>query len=284
MDCHQFPTGRLLIFERGAARDIDHEPFRPLFRAARSTQDYARVEVSSGAQALEALALARDGQRALPEAFYSARLRSMADSMMTGGFWWRRRGDIRRARWVLGALALVSCTGTPPSVRYEAWNAPRSTGSPIAPIDDGQIAEIAEDIDAQQVPTARLGEARGSDPEVRDFAEELLADHEKDRKAMLARVGRDKISLQMSILGERFESQERDARAWLSNETGVTFDRDFLGSEVKEQKRQIDLLDHVLIPGAADGALVAELRRRRAAAALRLDEAERLALRFPLAP
>jgi putative membrane protein len=153
----------------------------------------------------------------------------------------------------------------------------------MPPIDDGQIAEIVDVVDAQQVPMARLGVDRSSDRDVRTFAEKLLADRTKAKAVLLSQVRRDKIGLQGSILGEHFEPQARDARAWLSNESGVSFDRDFLITEVKEQKIQLDLFDHVLIPAAHDVGLLAELRRWREVAAGRMAEAERLALRFPAA-
>ena len=77
---------------------------------------------------------------------------------------------------------------------------------------------------------------------------------------MLARAGRDRIGLQMSVLGERFESKERNARAWLSNEPRQEASMGLSSPARSEEKRQLNLLHHhVLIPGARDGALLAEL-------------------------
>jgi predicted outer membrane protein len=167
------------------------------------------------------------------------------------------------------ALVVTSCSPTPPSN-------PRGLA-----LDDGQIAEIVEAIDTQQIETAHLGVERGSDPEVRAFSQDLLGDQEAARKELLARVAADKVGLQPSVLLELFESRERAARAWLSNLTGQVFDRGFVANEVKEQTRQLDWLDHMLLPGAHREDLRAELQRQRVVVAARLATAQRLAGRLP---
>ena len=168
------------------------------------------------------------------------------------------------------ALVVAGCSRTPPS-----------NPSGATPLDDGQIAEIVDAIDTQQIETAHLGVEHGSDPETRAFAQDLLRDQRAARRELLARVAVDRVGLQPSLLLELFESRERAARAWLSNLTGQTFDRDFVANETKEQTRQLDWLDHMLIPGAHDADLRAELQRRRVVAAARLATAQRLASRFP---
>jgi putative membrane protein len=182
-----------------------------------------------------------------------------------------RRSPSRTAAFAVGvALVVAGCSRTPPS-----------NPSGAAPLDDGQIAEIVDAIDTQQIETAHLGLEHGSDPEARAFAQDLLGDQRAARKELLARVAVDRVGLQPSILLELFESRERAARAWLSNLTGQTFDQDFVANEIKEQTRQLDWLDHMLIPGARDADLRAELQRQRAVAAGRLATAQRLASRFP---
>jgi predicted outer membrane protein len=168
------------------------------------------------------------------------------------------------------ALVVAGCSQTPPS-----------NPSGPAPLDDGQIAEIVDAIDTQQIETARLGVEHGSDPEARAFAQDLLGDQMAARKELLARVAVNGVGLQPSILLELFESRERAARAWLSNLTGQIFDRDFVANEIKEQTRQLDWLDHMLIPATHDADLRAELQRRRVIAAARLATAQRLASRLP---
>jgi putative membrane protein len=175
-----------------------------------------------------------------------------------------------RATLTVGlALVLLRCSPPPPAV-------PNGLG----PLDDGQIAELVDVIDTQQIETAHLGVDRSSDPETRAFAQDLLDDQKAARKELLAGLVREHVSLQPGILLELFESRERIARALLGNESGPVFDRDFLGNEVKEQTRQIDWLDHMLIPGVRNVDLRAELQRRRTTAVARLATAQRLGLRF----
>jgi len=152
------------------------------------------------------------------------------------------------------------------------------------PLDDGQIAEIAQAIDFQQTQTGQLATRRASDPDVRALAEELLADSHEEQRAERRHLAQTRTSPEASMLAGRFESAARDDRAWLSNEGGSRFDRDFLGSEIKEQTRQLDWFDHILVPAAHDDGLHSELLRRRAVAARLLEEAKQLVLRFPAPP
>ncbi len=175
-----------------------------------------------------------------------------------------RRSPSWTAAFAVGVAVVVAGCGSVPSPHPSA----------PAPLDDGQIAEIVDAIDTQQIETAHLGVDHASDPEVRAFAQDLLGDETAARK---------ELGLQPSILLELFESRERAARAWLSNMTGPTFDRDFLANEIKEQTRQLDWLEHMLIPGAHGADLRAEVQRRRAVAATRLATAQRLAGRLPRA-
>jgi predicted outer membrane protein len=184
-----------------------------------------------------------------------------------------------RVDWIAAAemipVVLMSVACTPAS-------RPPPTGE--APLADGQIAEIDEAVDYQQTQTARLAAGRASDRDVHAFADELLADHGQEQRAQRHLLARTRTDSEPSILTGRFESAAREARAWLSNESGPSFDRDFLDSEIKEQTRQLDWLDHILVPAAHDAGLREELLHRRAVAEHLLDEAKRLFLRFPAAP
>jgi len=151
----------------------------------------------------------------------------------------------------------------------------------LAPLTDGQVGEIVDVIDTQQMRAARLAMEHAVDPQVRAFAENLLRDQESASAALLARLAKESASLQPSLLVQLFEARSRDARAWLSNESGTTFDHDFLGYEVKEQAMQLDWLDHVLIPAAGDAAFRTSLKQRSASATARLRDAELLARRLP---
>jgi putative membrane protein len=181
------------------------------------------------------------------------------------------------AKLIPMAFLVFACGGTAPAAR----DPERPAG---APLDDGQIAEVVNAMDVEQTRTAELAASRASDPGVRSFADELLADHKQEHQAELDLLSRTHIELQTSILIDRFESSSRESRNWLSNENGASFDRVFVGGEIKELTRQLGLLDRMLIPGAEDAGLRAELQRRRGLAAALLDEARHLFLRFPAPP
>jgi predicted outer membrane protein len=187
----------------------------------------------------------------------------------------RSTSSLRTVAPLLVSVAVARCGGTPPPDA----RAPVLT-SASAPIDDGQIAEIVDVIDVQQGYLLQEALKRGANPDVRRLASELVADHAADQEAMLAGLRRGRAGLQPSAVVELFEAQSRETRAWLSNVSGATFDRDFVRAEVKQQSRAFDLLDHVLIPGVHDGGLRALLVHRRQIAADRVAETTQLALRL----
>jgi predicted outer membrane protein len=154
----------------------------------------------------------------------------------------------------------------------------------LAPLDDGQIAEIVDVIDTQEIETARLAVDRARDPAVRALAESVLGADTRGRAQLLDHASERGKGLSSSFLLELLETRDREARAWLSNESGPTFDRDFLAYEVRAQTKELDWLDRILIPGAHAGALVGALDRRRTVVAERLRVAKELTSRIAAAP
>jgi predicted outer membrane protein len=186
--------------------------------------------------------------------------------------------SMRTARIVVSLLvpiALACCAPTQAPVP----RAPASA-SASAPIDDGQIAEAIDAIDLQQGYLLHEALKRGTHPEVRALASELLADHAGDPGDVLARLRRERAGLQPAALVQLYEAQSRETRAWLSTVSDGTFDRDFLAGEIKEQSRAIGWLDHVLLPGVHDAGLRALLVHRRQIATDRLAETKQIATRL----
>jgi predicted outer membrane protein len=186
---------------------------------------------------------------------------------------------VRVAALLLVPTALPACGGAP---TYHAESGNHALAS--APIDDGQIAELADVIGVQQRYLSQDATKRSANPDVRRLASELVADHTADQEAVLARLAGERVGLQPTALVQLFESQSRETRAWLNSVSDATFDRDFVVGEVKQESRAMDLFDHVLLPGVRADELRALLVRRRQMDGERLAETKQLAVRLGTTP
>jgi len=180
----------------------------------------------------------------------------------------------------LHAIALVVLAGC--ASRSSASSSPPRLTS--APLDDGQTVEILEVIDTQQILTAQLAVERASTRETRDFARQVLLGDSAERTHVLGQAHHAHAEPDASLLVDLIEKPSRETRGMLSNESGISFDHFFLTSEVAQKEKEIDWLDHMLIPAARSTDLRTELAGRRAAALIRIREARRLDAELPANP
>ena len=187
-------------------------------------------------------------------------------------------------RWTgvlsLAALGLIACRSA--SLPPQPWTTVTVTRGPASGLEDGQIAELANSMDVQQIEAARLGVLRAADPDARDFARALLDECKRLRGDGLGLLEERGIALEASSVSEQYEVGAREELAALGNQPPSLFDRAFVESQIAAETRQLELLDHLLAPAARDGRLRADLARRRRTLVQRRGEAEHLLVaRFP---
>jgi predicted outer membrane protein len=180
----------------------------------------------------------------------------------------------------LRAVMLVVLAGC--AAKSSATTSPPKLTS--APLDDGQTVAILQVIDTQQILTAQLAVERASTAETRAFAEQVLLAGNADRTRVLGEAHHAHAEPESSLLIDLIEKPARVTRAELSNETGVSFDHFFLVNEIAQKQKEIDWVDHMLLPAVHSNDLKTELAGRRANAINRIREARRLDEALPPNP
>lgn len=173
-------------------------------------------------------------------------------------------------------LLSVGCSSTA-AVAPPRPMPPPATAHVSIKLDDAQIIEVLEALDTQQVLKAQLAVDRAATEETRVFASRVLISHNEERTKLLRLQHQQVLALSPTHLIEQIEGPARETRAQLRTESGVFFDHAFLASEVTEKQKELEWLDHVLVPAAQCEHLRTELTGRSVAAAARIREAQRLA-------
>lgn len=141
---------------------------------------------------------------------------------------------------------------------------------------DPQIAGVMVEANTGEVHAAEIALGRGMAASVRAFAQMMVTDHSMANQ-----------TLQMVLETQGIRMTDSKERVMLSAMTNVTlntlwaaapaaFDLDYANSQVTMHMTVLNLLDTVLIPGAQNAALKANLEAERMTVANHLAEAQAL--------
>lgn len=151
----------------------------------------------------------------------------------------------------------VSGPTTAPAVAESGSAAP---GAPQASSpSDAQIAAIVVAANQVDIDAGQLALAKSKHPEVKKFAERMVADHTAVNQAAVELVTRLKVTPQESETSKSLATSGADTRAKLQELDGDAFDRAYVDSEVAYHEAVIGVLKTQLIPAATHPELKAAL-------------------------
>jgi putative membrane protein len=128
-----------------------------------------------------------------------------------------------------------------------------------AKLNDPQIATIA--LTAHQIDIDRGKTALHSkNPEVKQFAEQMVNDHTAGKKEVLALAAKLGVKPEASGVTKSLEADAKKAAARLKKEKGAAFDKDYIDTEVTYHQAVIDAVKNVLIPGAQNAEVKTALQ------------------------
>lgn len=146
---------------------------------------------------------------------------------------------MKSTSFVVAAAALALSAGAalaqkPPPARAA------SAGIMMQPLahDDRSFAEKAGDAGTAEVEHGKLGTQRASNPQVKAFAERMVADHTKasdELKTIAAGRG--------AQLGGMVRKPAHDSMNKLSKLKGAQFDREFMNHMVADHEKAVELFD-----------------------------------------
>lgn len=124
-----------------------------------------------------------------------------------------------------------------------------------ASLTDPQIANIALTAHRIDVERGKLALKHTKNDEVKQFADQMVHDHEAGIKEAVDLAKRLDVKPAPSDVAKSLEADAKKARARLSKEKGARFDKDYIDTEVAYHQAVIDAVKNTLVPGAQNADL-----------------------------
>ena len=143
-------------------------------------------------------------------------------------------------------------------------------------INDAQIASIVVTANQVDVDAGKLAQKGATNPEVKKFAERMIADHEGVNKAAVDLVTKLKVTPQNNDTSKAIKAGGDKNVANLKTLKGAAFDKAYVDHEVAYHAQVLEALDKTLIPGATNAELKALLVKVRPAFVAHLEHAKHI--------
>ena len=124
-----------------------------------------------------------------------------------------------------------------------------------ASLSDPQIATIALTAHKIDVDRGKLALKHTKNDEVKQFAEQMVNDHQAGIAEAMALAKRLHVTPQASEVSKSLQADAKKASARLKKEKGAAFDKDYIDTEVAYHQAVIDAVKNVLVPGAQNADL-----------------------------
>ena len=152
-----------------------------------------------------------------------------------------------------------------------------SAGSASAQgVTDPQIAAIVVTANQVDIDAGKLAAARGTDPEVRKYGEQMVAAHTGVNKSATELVTKLKVKPEENATSKALQAGGDKNLASLKALKGAAFDKAYIDNEVAYHQQVLDAVDKTLIPSASNADLKALLIKVRPAFVAHLEHAKQL--------
>ena len=148
--------------------------------------------------------------------------------------------------------------------------------TPTVILSDTQVVQIMVTLDESEIDFGKRGHDKAQNPEVRDFAIYMEAQHRLHKEATETIADRNSIDMRNSDINKGLKDEADRALKDLKNSDSENFDRIYMGQQVNMHQRTLDLLDGALIPNAKNADLRAHLENTRTHVAEHLERAKAL--------
>jgi putative membrane protein len=175
--------------------------------------------------------------------------------------------------WV-AVIALTASLGGSEARSDSASSTPKSPAK--VKLTDANIAAIVVGANTIDVQNGQLALSKTQDPEVKAFANQMVADHTSVNKKATELVARLKVRPKESETSRILASGAATTRASLEAKAGAEFDRAYIENEVAYHQAVLDMLDEVLIPSARNKDLKSLLENVRPAFVAHLEHAKHI--------
>ena len=141
-------------------------------------------------------------------------------------------------------------------------------------VTDPQIAAIVVTANQVDIDAGKLAATKGTDPEVKKFANLMVADHTGVNKQAVALVTRLKVTPEDNDTSKSLKAGGDKNIEKLKGLSGAAFDKAYVDNEVAYHQAVLDAVDKTLIPSASNAELKALLVKVRPAFVSHLEHAK----------
>ena len=141
---------------------------------------------------------------------------------------------------------------------------------------DPQIASIVVTANQVDITAGKLAESKGSNAEIKSFAEQMVTDHTGVNKQATELVTRLKVTPEDNPTSESLKKGGAENVAHLKTLSGKQFDKAYIDHEVEYHQQVLDAIDKTLIPNAQNADLKALLVKVRPAFEAHLQHAKHI--------
>lgn len=124
-----------------------------------------------------------------------------------------------------------------------------------ASLSDPQIANIAVTAHKIDVERGKYALKHTKNDEVKQFAEQMVNDHQAGIKEAVALATKLHVTPEPSAVSKSLQDGAKKAHAQLKKEKGAKFDKDYIDIEVAYHQAVIDAVKNTLVPGAQNAEL-----------------------------
>jgi putative membrane protein len=145
-------------------------------------------------------------------------------------------------------------------------------------LSDAQIASIVVTANQVDIDAGKLAASKATNPEVKKFGQQMVADHTGVNKQATALVTKLKVTPEDNAASQSLKAGGDKNVENLKNLKGAEFDNAYIDNEVTYHQAVIDAIDKTLVPSAQNAELKALLVKVRPAFVAHLEHAKRLQL------
>lgn len=143
-------------------------------------------------------------------------------------------------------------------------------------LNDGEIAEILRTANQAEVDVAKMATTRASSSSVKDFAKDMISDHQTNQKDEAKMAKAEKISPQPNNTATEFKKGVQDQMLQLGKQSGLAFDKAYIDNQVAMHRQLLSDLNQKFIPAATNPEFKAFLNTTKEHVEKHLSKAQEL--------
>ncbi len=145
----------------------------------------------------------------------------------------------------------------------------------VSSLNDAQLAAVIQAIGQGEIQAAQLAQQKGTSPEVKRFARDMLTAHRNMMNEDQSVLSQAQITPSDNAVSQQLRTDSQGEMSTLEGMRGRDFDREYIDSQIKDHNKAIELIDRI-IPNVKNAQLKAQLQNARPRLEAHLREAERL--------